>query len=64
MHHQTQTLIVVGDEEVDMKTLENMVQVGLWSIQDEPALHPSTKSLVLMLEGIADISIPPCPTSY
>ncbi|KAL7249376.1 hypothetical protein ACSBR1_011550 [Camellia fascicularis] len=32
-------LIVVGDEEVGMKTLENMVKVGLWCIQDEPALH-------------------------
>ncbi|KAF5932264.1 hypothetical protein HYC85_028435 [Camellia sinensis] len=56
-------LIVVGDEDVDMKTLENMVKVGLWCIQDEPALRPSMKSVVLMLEGITDISIPPCPTT-
>ncbi|GMP51663.1 hypothetical protein CsSME_00017807 [Camellia sinensis var. sinensis] len=56
-------LTVVGDEEVDMKTLENMVKVGLWCIQDEPALRPSMKSVVLMLEGITDISIPPCPTA-
>ncbi|KAI8012684.1 G-type lectin S-receptor-like serine/threonine-protein kinase LECRK3 [Camellia lanceoleosa] len=57
-------LTVVGDEEVDMKTLENMVKVGLWCIQDEPALRPSMKSVVMMLEGITDISIPPCPTTY
>ncbi|CAL5390542.1 unnamed protein product [Camellia sinensis] len=57
-------LHVVGDEEVDLKTLENMVKVGLWCIQDEPALRPSMKSVVLMLEGITDISIPPCPTTY
>ncbi|KAL7249373.1 hypothetical protein ACSBR1_011547 [Camellia fascicularis] len=37
-------LHVVGDEEVDLKTLENMVKVGLWCIQDEPALRPSMKS--------------------
>ncbi|KAL7249381.1 hypothetical protein ACSBR1_011555 [Camellia fascicularis] len=37
-------LTVVGDEEVDMKTLENMVKVGLWCSQDEPALRPSMKS--------------------
>ncbi|KAL7258070.1 hypothetical protein ACSBR1_004232 [Camellia fascicularis] len=37
-------LIVVGDEEVDMKTLENMVKVGLWCIQDELALRPSMKN--------------------
>ncbi|CAL5392987.1 unnamed protein product [Camellia sinensis] len=57
-------LLVVGDDEVDLETLENMVKVGLWCIQDEPALRPSMKSVVLMLEGITDISIPPCPTTY
>ncbi|KAL5555678.1 hypothetical protein UlMin_037914 [Ulmus minor] len=54
--------LVIG-EEADKKSLENMVKVGLWCIQDEPALRPSMKSVVLMLEGITDISIPPCPTS-
>ncbi|PON43480.1 S-receptor-like serine/threonine-protein kinase [Trema orientale] len=54
--------LVVG-EEADKKTLENMVKVGLWCIQDEPALRPSMKSVVLMLEGITDVSVPPCPTS-
>jgi hypothetical protein len=53
---------IVGGEEADKTTLENMVKVGLWCIQDEPALRPSMKSVVLMLEGITDISIPPCPT--
>ena len=28
-----------------------MVKVGLWCIQDELPLHPSMKSVVLMLEG-------------
>ncbi|PQQ03628.1 G-type lectin S-receptor-like serine/threonine-protein kinase LECRK3 [Prunus yedoensis var. nudiflora] len=50
-------------EEVDKKTLENMVKVGLRCIQDEPALRPSMKSVVLMLQGITDIAIPPCPTT-
>ncbi|KAI5324010.1 hypothetical protein L3X38_033083 [Prunus dulcis] len=54
---------LVGGEEVDKKTLENMVKVGLWCIQDEPALRPSMKSVVLMLQGITDIAIPPCPTA-
>lgn len=52
---------VVGGEEVDKITLEKMVKVGLWCIQDEPPLRPSIKSIVLMLEGMADISAPPCP---
>ncbi|KAA8531024.1 hypothetical protein F0562_005728 [Nyssa sinensis] len=54
---------LVGDEEVDKKLLERLVTVGLWCIQDEPALRPSMKCVVLMLEGITDISIPPCPTA-
>ncbi|KAM5563577.1 G-type lectin S-receptor-like serine/threonine-protein kinase LECRK1 [Rosa sericea] len=55
--------LIVGGEEVNKKSLENMVKVGLWCIQDEPALRPSMKSAVLMLQGITDISIPPCPTT-
>ncbi|KAK4585178.1 hypothetical protein RGQ29_022728 [Quercus rubra] len=54
---------IVGSEEVEKRTLENMVKVGLWCIQDEPFLRPSMKSVVLMLEGITDISVPPCPTN-
>ncbi|KAM3708910.1 hypothetical protein ACJW31_02G132200 [Castanea mollissima] len=54
---------IVGGEEVDQRTLENMVKVGLWCIQDEPFLRPSMKSVVLMLEGITNISVPPCPNN-
>ncbi|KAM3696348.1 hypothetical protein ACJW31_06G032000 [Castanea mollissima] len=54
--------LVIG-EDVDKMSLEKMVQVGLWCIQEEPALRPSMKSVVLMLEGITDVPVPPCPTS-
>ncbi|XP_044461410.1 G-type lectin S-receptor-like serine/threonine-protein kinase LECRK3 [Mangifera indica] len=54
---------LVRGQEVDKKTLENMVKVGLWCVQDEQALRPSMKSVVMMLEGITDVSIPPCPSS-
>ncbi|XP_028779632.1 G-type lectin S-receptor-like serine/threonine-protein kinase LECRK3 [Neltuma alba] len=54
--------LVVG-EEVDNNLLENMVKVGLWCIQDEPFLRPSMKSVVLMLEGVTEVAIPPCPSS-
>ncbi|XP_028779008.1 G-type lectin S-receptor-like serine/threonine-protein kinase LECRK3 [Neltuma alba] len=53
--------LVVG-EEVDISLLENMVKVGLWCIQDEPFLRPSMKSVVLMLEGVTEVAIPPCPS--
>ncbi|KAL4618932.1 hypothetical protein ACB092_06G046800 [Castanea dentata] len=54
--------LVIG-EEVDIMSLEKMVKVGLWCIQEEPALRPSMKSAVLMLEGITEIPVPPCPTT-
>ncbi|KAL6227918.1 hypothetical protein ACLB2K_001872 [Fragaria x ananassa] len=55
--------LIVGAEEVNKTSLENMVKVGLWCIQDEPALRPSMKSVVLMLQGVTEVSIPPCPTT-
>ncbi|KAL1372975.1 hypothetical protein AAHE18_01G240800 [Arachis hypogaea] len=50
-------------EEVDKNVVENMVKVALWCIQDEPVLRPSMKSVVLMLEGVTDVPVPPSPTS-
>lgn len=50
-------------EAVDKTVVHNMVKVALWCVQDEPALRPTMKSVVLMLEGITDIAIPPCPNS-
>ncbi|MED6120280.1 hypothetical protein PIB30_019431 [Stylosanthes scabra] len=50
-------------EIVDKNVLENMVKVALWCIQEEPALRPTMKSVVLMLEGVTDVAIPPCPTT-
>ncbi|KVH88619.1 hypothetical protein Ccrd_026299 [Cynara cardunculus var. scolymus] len=56
--------VLVGhDEQVDKETLERLVKVGLWCIQDEPARRPSIKCVLLMLEGITDLATPPSPTS-
>uniref|UniRef100_A0A2N9FBG7 non-specific serine/threonine protein kinase n=1 Tax=Fagus sylvatica TaxID=28930 RepID=A0A2N9FBG7_FAGSY len=52
---------LVEDENVDMKTLERMVKVGLWCIQEDPALRPPMKNVILMLEGTMDIAAPPSP---
>ena len=49
------------DENVDIMTLERMVKVGLWCIQEDPALRPSMKSVILMLEGTMNIPVPPSP---
>lgn len=52
---------LIGDEEVDIQTLENMVKVGLLCIQDDPDARPSIKNVILMLEGTTDIPVPPSP---
>ena len=52
---------LVEDENVDIMTLERMVKVGLWCIQEDPALRPSMKSVILMLEGTMNIPVPPSP---
>ncbi|XP_030470559.1 G-type lectin S-receptor-like serine/threonine-protein kinase LECRK1 [Syzygium oleosum] len=54
--------LVLG-EEIEKSSLEKLIKVGLWCIQDEPALRPSMKCVVMMLEGITDIAVPPCPTA-
>ncbi|CDP04769.1 unnamed protein product [Coffea canephora] len=41
-----------------------MLQIALWCIQDKPALRPSMKKVLLMLEGTVDIPDPPSPTSF
>ncbi|RWR75042.1 Protein kinase domain-containing protein [Cinnamomum micranthum f. kanehirae] len=50
---------LISEEEVDVSMLEKMLMIGLWCIQDEPSLRPSMKKVVLMLEGIVDIPVPP-----
>ncbi|PRQ49136.1 putative protein kinase RLK-Pelle-SD-2b family [Rosa chinensis] len=55
---------LVGDENIDRKQLEKVVKVGLLCIQDEPSLRPSMKKVLLMLEGIVEIPVPPSPNSF
>ena len=52
---------LVEDENVDFQQLERTVKVGLWCVQDDPALRPSMKNVILMLEGTVDIPVPPSP---
>ncbi|KAF8396081.1 hypothetical protein HHK36_017693 [Tetracentron sinense] len=56
--------LVEGDEEAigsGMKMVEKLVMVAIWCIQDEPSLRPSMKKVTLMLEGVVEVSVPPCP---
>jgi thiamine kinase-like enzyme len=50
-------------EEVDAESLERMVKIGLWCIEDDPVARPSMKKVIQMLEGTVEIPIPPCARS-
>ena len=59
-------MMVEDDNEAKngMKRLENIVMVALWCIQEDPTLRPSMKKVTQMLEGVVDVSIPPCPSPF
>lgn len=54
--------LVVDDEDVEWKTMERMVIVDLWCVQEDLSLRPSMRKVILMLEGLKEIPIPPSPT--
>ncbi|TKY54864.1 G-type lectin S-receptor serine/threonine-protein kinase RLK1 [Spatholobus suberectus] len=58
---QLNKLVKEDEEGVEWMILERMVKVGLWCVQDDPPLRPSIKNVILMLEGLKDIPIPPSP---
>lgn len=56
---------LVNDEDVDKREMEDMMRIGLWCIQEEPSLRPSMKRVLLMLQGIVEIPVPPNhPSSF
>ncbi|KAI3954332.1 hypothetical protein MKW92_002479 [Papaver armeniacum] len=58
--------LVEDDEEVinDMRRFERLVMIAIWCIQDEPSLRPSMKKVTQMLEGVLEVSAPPCPYQF
>ncbi|KAK2411649.1 G-type lectin S-receptor serine/threonine-protein kinase LECRK1 [Trifolium repens] len=58
---QLNKLITHDEKDVDWKILERMVKVGLWCVQDHQSLRPLMKNVILMLEGLKDIPVPPSP---
>ncbi|KAM4082230.1 hypothetical protein ACJW30_11G155700 [Castanea mollissima] len=58
--------LVENDEEAisDIKWVKKLVMVAIWCVQDVPLLRPSMREVTHMLEGILEISVPPCPFLY
>ncbi|XXG56641.1 hypothetical protein AAC387_Pa03g4003 [Persea americana] len=45
----------------DARRLERFVMVAFWCIQDEPSRRPTMKTVTQMLEGAAEVAVPPDP---
>ncbi|KAL8495924.1 hypothetical protein ACS0TY_019878 [Phlomoides rotata] len=58
--------LVENDDEAwnDMESVERLVTVGIWCIQEDPNLRPSMRNVAQMLEGVAQVSVPPRPSGY
>ncbi|XP_060669142.1 G-type lectin S-receptor-like serine/threonine-protein kinase LECRK3 [Ziziphus jujuba] len=48
----------------DRKMVERFVMVALWCLQEDPNVRPTMKKVLLMLEGILQVSAPPAPFSF
>ncbi|KAJ0084576.1 hypothetical protein Patl1_29854 [Pistacia atlantica] len=48
----------------DKKKVEKFVMVAIWCIQEDPSLRPTMRKVTQMLEGVAEVPIPPCPCPF
>lgn len=58
-----EVLKLVPEEVVDVQSLERMIRIGLWCVEEEPTVRPAMKKVVQMLEGTMHVPIPPCARS-
>ncbi|XP_016540606.2 G-type lectin S-receptor-like serine/threonine-protein kinase LECRK2 [Capsicum annuum] len=59
--------LLAGDDEEaveDIEMFKKLLMVAIWCIQENPALRPSMKKVMLTLEGSVEVSIPPDPFSF
>lgn len=59
-------LLVEDDREPlnDMKKLDRFVMVAIWCLQENPSLRSTMKKVMLMLEGIVQVPVPPSPCPF
>ncbi|KAI3743194.1 hypothetical protein L1987_60900 [Smallanthus sonchifolius] len=48
----------------DYKKLTTFVMVGLWCVQENPSKRPTMRKVIQMLEGVIEVSEPPCPFPF
>ncbi|KAK1411991.1 hypothetical protein QVD17_32898 [Tagetes erecta] len=48
----------------DSQKLTTYMMVGLWCVQENPSLRPTMKKVIQMLEGVIEVTEPPCPFPF
>ncbi|KAJ0623730.1 putative protein kinase RLK-Pelle-SD-2b family [Helianthus annuus] len=48
----------------DFEKLTIFMRVGLWCVQENPSLRPTMKKVIQMLEGVIEVTEPPCPCPF
>jgi serine/threonine protein kinase len=58
--------LLENDNEVgnDKMSLEKLVMIVIWCVQEDPSLRPTMKEVLLMLEGVVEVFVPPSPYLY
>lgn len=59
-------ILVENDDEAmsDLNSVERVVMVGIWCVQEDASVRPSMKSVCQMLEGVLQVSVPPRPSGF
>jgi hypothetical protein len=48
----------------DMSRVEKFVMIAIWCTQEDPSFRPTMKRVLLMLDEIVEVAIPPSPYLY
>ncbi|KAB5565147.1 hypothetical protein DKX38_005201 [Salix brachista] len=59
--------VLIGDDTEamnDMSTLERLLKVGIWYIQEEPSIRPAMRKVTQMLKGVIEVPAAPNPYPY
>ncbi|KAB5565119.1 hypothetical protein DKX38_005173 [Salix brachista] len=59
--------VLTGDDTEamnDISTLERLLKVGIWCIQEEPSIRPTMRKVTQMLEGVIEVPAAPNPYPY
>ncbi|XP_010265873.1 PREDICTED: G-type lectin S-receptor-like serine/threonine-protein kinase LECRK4 [Nelumbo nucifera] len=48
----------------DISTLDRLLRVAIWCIQEEPSVRPTMRKVTQMLEGVVEVPVPPSPSPF